>query len=95
VEPRLDEAERLGELRERFGLEPTVAEGAVRVYVPHGDQFIPQLFAKLDVAIEAVNLARPTLDDVFMAYTGRTIREAEATPAERLAQAARMHGRRR
>jgi ABC-2 type transport system ATP-binding protein len=90
-----DDAAALAQLRERFGLEPTVAEGAVRVYVPHGDQFIPQLFAKLDVAIEAVNLARPTLDDVFMAYTGRTIREAEATPAERLAQAARMHGRRR
>jgi ABC-2 type transport system ATP-binding protein len=28
-----------------------------------------------------VSVARPSLDDVFLAYTGRTIRDAEAGPA--------------
>jgi ABC-2 type transport system ATP-binding protein len=30
-----------------------------------------------------VSVARPTLDDVFMSYTGKTIRDAEATAGDR------------
>jgi ABC-2 type transport system ATP-binding protein len=70
-------------LRSRFGLEASIAEDAVRVYVEGGEEFVPRLFASLGVPIQAVNVARPTLDDVFMAYTGRTIRDAEATGADR------------
>ena len=32
---------------------------------------------ELGVPIKAVNVSRPTLDDVFMSYTGTTIRDAE------------------
>ena len=35
--------------------------------------------------IVSVNVTQPTLDDVFMSYTGRTIRDAEATRHERMA----------
>jgi len=28
-------------------------------------------------------VARPSLDDVFMSYTGRTIRDSEATASDR------------
>ena len=80
-----DDAAALSELRDRLGLEPTIAEGAVRIYVPNGDRFIPTLFADLSVPILSVSLAQPTLDDVFMSYTGRTIRDSEASSAERLA----------
>jgi ABC-2 type transport system ATP-binding protein len=38
---------------------------------------VPRLFSELPVPIRSVSVARPTLDDVFMAYTGRTIRDAE------------------
>ena len=72
-------------LGERFGLEATLSEGAVRVYVPHGDEFVPKLFSGFPVHVRSVNVAHPTLDDVFMSYTGRTIRDAEATATERLA----------
>ena len=37
----------------------------------------PRLFAELGIAIRAVSVSRPTLDDVFMSYTGTTIRDAE------------------
>ena len=40
-------------------------------------QFVPRLFAELGVPIRAVSVSRPTLDDVFMSYTGTTIRDAE------------------
>jgi ABC-2 type transport system ATP-binding protein len=44
---------------------------------------VPRLFAELGLPILSVNVARPTLDDVFMKYTGRTIRDAEASTADR------------
>ncbi len=51
--------------------------------VAAGEQFVPRLFAELGVTIESVNLSRPSLDDVFLTYTGRTIRDAEASSSER------------
>jgi ABC-2 type transport system ATP-binding protein len=65
-------------LRERFGLDATIAEGAVTVAVAEGEAFVPRLFAELGLPIRGVSVARPSLDDVFMSYTGTTIRDAEA-----------------
>jgi ABC-2 type transport system ATP-binding protein len=70
-------------LDRRFGISATIAEGAVTFGVEHGEAFVPRLFSELPVPIRAVNVARPTLDDVFMSYTGTTIRDAEATVAQR------------
>jgi ABC-2 type transport system ATP-binding protein len=70
-------------LAEQFGLEPTISEGTLTFFVDHGEQFVPRLFADPDLTIRSVHVARPTLDDVFMAYTGRTIRDAEASGTER------------
>ena len=70
-------------MRERFALEPTTAEGTLTFFVEHGEEFVPRLFADPDITIRSVHVARPTLDDVFMTYTGRTIRDAEASGAER------------
>jgi ABC-2 type transport system ATP-binding protein len=39
-------------------------------------------------------VARPTLDDVFMSYTGRTIRDTEATSADAMRAMAQRFGRR-
>jgi ABC-2 type transport system ATP-binding protein len=65
-------------LRERFDLEATIAEGHVTVAVVGGEAFVPRLFAELGVPIRGVSVARPSLDDVFMSYTGTTIRDAES-----------------
>ena len=70
-------------LGERFGLEPTTSEGTVTFFVEHGEEFVPRLFTDPELTIRSVHVARPTLDDVFMNYTGRTIRDAEASGAER------------
>ena len=70
----------LAALRDRFGIEAAMAEGAVTFHVDAGEAFVPRLFAELGVAITSVTVSRPTLDDVFMRYTGTTIRDAEATP---------------
>ncbi len=64
-------------LRERFAIEATVAEGMVTFGVPAGEQFVPRLFSELGRPIQSVSVSRPSLDDVFMSYTGSTIRDAE------------------
>ncbi len=76
-------------LRERFGIDAVVSEGDVSFGVEGGEQFVPRLFAEFDPArhpgippILGVSVARPTLDDVFMSFTGSTIRDAEEDPSK-------------
>jgi ABC-2 type transport system ATP-binding protein len=83
-----DDPAAIAALRDRFGIEAAVHDGAVTFSVPSGEQFVPRLFAELGVPIRSVNVARPTLDDVFMSYTGKTIRDAEAAnPLRQMAAA--------
>jgi ABC-2 type transport system ATP-binding protein len=88
-----DDDAAIAALRERFGLEATVAEGLVTIAVESGEAFVPRLFAQLGVPIRSVSVSRPSLDDVFMSYTGTTIRDAEATAGDRNRQFARMMAR--
>jgi ABC-2 type transport system ATP-binding protein len=67
----------IAELKERFGLDAAMHEGAVTFAVAAGEQFVPQLFAEFSIPIRSVSVSRPSLDDVFMSYTGTTIRDAE------------------
>jgi len=72
-----DDTAALTRLHDHFGVEPTQHEGSIMFAVAAGEQFIPRLFAELGIPIRAVSVARPSLDDVFMAHTGRTIRDTE------------------
>jgi ABC-2 type transport system ATP-binding protein len=72
-----DDAAAIAALAEQFGVEGVIAEGAVTFFVEAGEEFVPRLFAELGVPIHSVSVSRPTLDDVFMSYTGSTIRDAE------------------
>ena len=78
-----DDESAITSLRERFGIEAVISEGAVTFRIPSGEEFVPRLFAELPQQIRSVSVARPTLDDVFMSYTGRTIRDTEATAGDR------------
>jgi ABC-2 type transport system ATP-binding protein len=64
-------------LQRQFEIEAKVSEGAVVFGVPAGEAFVPRLFAEFEMPIRSVSVSRPTLDDVFMSYTGTTIRDAE------------------
>jgi ABC-2 type transport system ATP-binding protein len=72
-----DDQAAIGSLRDRLGIDASIAEGAVTFWVDGGEAFVPRLFAELGVQIRTVSVSRPTLDDVFMSYTGTTIRDAE------------------
>ncbi len=54
---------------------------ALRLYVDHGATAMPQIMRALDatgVEFDSVELHRPSLDDVFLAKTGRSLREDAA-----------------
>ncbi|HWF50630.1 MAG TPA: ATP-binding cassette domain-containing protein [Solirubrobacteraceae bacterium] len=76
IETEDDEAA-ISSLRERFGIEAVISEGALTFRIPSGEEFVPRLFAGLGVPIRSVSVSRPTLDDVFMSYTGSSIRDVE------------------
>jgi ABC-2 type transport system ATP-binding protein len=88
-----DDQATIDALHERFGIEARMAEGAVTFGVPGGEEFVPRLFAELGQSISSVSVARPSLDDVFMSYTGSTIRDAEASSTDRMRNVARMMSR--
>ncbi len=63
-----------------FVREAAVEEGAIRLYVERGEEAMPALLRVLDaahVSITTLSLARPSLDDVFLRQTGRSLREAQ------------------
>jgi ABC-2 type transport system ATP-binding protein len=88
-----DERATITALREGFGIEAHISEGKVTFSVPEGEHFVPRLFAELDQPIRAVSVARPSLDDVFMSYTGSTIRDAESAGLDTRRNFARMMNR--
>ncbi|MFD0279782.1 ATP-binding cassette domain-containing protein [Kitasatospora sp. NPDC127111] len=63
--------------------EITVVADTVRFRVPRGDAALPELLRALDgrqIAMTSVTVNRPTLDDVFLSLTGRSLRDDEAVP---------------
>ena len=91
-----DDEAAIAALRERFGIDAVVAEGAVTFAVSEGEHFVPRLFAELSgigQTISSVNVSRPSLDDVFMSYTGTTIRDAESSESDTRRNFARMMNR--
>ena len=60
----------------------------------HGEEFIPRLIHALPVRAKSVNLQKPTLNDVFLKLTGRTIRdEVLSNDAEITREFVRSHRR--
>jgi ABC-2 type transport system ATP-binding protein len=91
-----DDPAAISALADRFGIEAAMHDGAVTFSVASGEEFVPRLFAELAVPIRSVSVSRPSLDDVFMSYTGNTIRDAEASSSDVMRQrAAHWRGGRR
>jgi ABC-2 type transport system ATP-binding protein len=64
-----------------FVREATEENGEVRLYVDRGETAVPQLLRVLDgagLAPSSIALHRPSLDDVFLRQTGRSLRDDAA-----------------
>jgi ABC-2 type transport system ATP-binding protein len=76
---RPEDLERLRALLERFGEETAARPGAYAVQLD-GHGALPEVIRALDtedLRAEQINLHQPSLDDVFLAKTGRTLEGAE------------------
>jgi ABC-2 type transport system ATP-binding protein len=63
-----------------FVREAQVADGGVRLAVERGDAALPAILRLLDssaLELRSIALARPSLDDVFLRQTGRSLRDPE------------------
>jgi ABC-2 type transport system ATP-binding protein len=79
-----DEAARLAEILARFG-DPCGSRKGVAVRLPTGETHLADVVRALDDAgIEVANLwlHQPTLDDVFLAKTGRSLEGSDEDEAE-------------
>jgi ABC-2 type transport system ATP-binding protein len=64
-------------------------DGALRLNVFDGAEALPALLRVLDdagVTMQAINLSRPTLDDVFLTMTGRSLRDDSPSAARQRQQ---------
>jgi len=72
----------------------TKHEGVLSLTLEKGERRIPELITAAqnhDVKVACVHLRKPSLEDVFLHYTGRTIRDKESSQSER--NRAMMRGR--
>ncbi len=63
------------QLAQRFGIEPRVVDGTLRVEIANGHRFITEVIEAFPGAIRSVALHKPTLEDVFLDETGASISE--------------------
>ena len=62
----------------------TVSDGELRLTVDRGEESLPALLRVFDgagLAIRSISLSRPTLDDVFLTLTGRSLRDDSPSSA--------------
>ncbi len=72
-------AERLGSISGSASIE--IDDRHVRGRIPRAGRAIPGLLRELDrtdITLDSIEVLRPTLDDVFLTLTGRSLRDAEA-----------------
>ncbi len=81
------------EIEKKYSVQVNEENDALRIEVKNGDQFLPRLFNDLTTKIDAIELRKPTLDDVFLHFTGHAIREEEASNKDRMRQQMRMRRR--
>ena len=85
-----DEGGALARARLLISAEPYVRElttdgDQLRLYVEDGSAALPGLLRLLDrerIALKSISLSEPTLDDVFLHQTGRSLRDAGTNTTE-------------
>jgi ABC-2 type transport system ATP-binding protein len=88
----------MAELRTLDWIKKTSRHGEeINLTMEKGERRIPELITmaqQLGITVSCVHLRKPSLEDVFLHFTGRTIREQEANLNERNRTMMMGHGRR-
>lgn len=65
---------------QHFVIRTETTDGEMSVYVENGETAAPEIMRMLsesEIQIKSLSVSKPTLDDVFLKYTGRTIRSEQ------------------
>jgi ABC-2 type transport system ATP-binding protein len=92
-----NEKKKLAATLKKKSFEVSAVEDGVAVKCKSCEDAIPRLLKIADaarIAVNSVEARKPSLEDVFLSYTGRSLRDAAASGAEQLKAAvvARGHG---
>ncbi|AKG53815.1 ABC-type multidrug transport system ATPase component [Dehalogenimonas sp. WBC-2] len=80
------------EIKEHYGIDAQVKAESVVFSVANSDEFIPEFVKCFHGRLTSIGVRRPTLDDVFLNYTGREIREESADPLAMVRRRRKMTG---
>jgi ABC-2 type transport system ATP-binding protein len=58
------------DIAQRFSVPAMVVDGSVRLEQPKGHEWVPRLVEAFPDRIESITLGKPTLEDVFIHFTG-------------------------
>ena len=69
----IEPAKMIGLMRAKFGGEPVVLEGVIRIEKENGHQFVPQMIEAFPGQVSSISISKPTLEDVFIHRTGHRL----------------------
>ncbi len=72
------------ELEQKYPEKLRVGEEGLKLEVENGEKFLPEIFRELNTKIDAVELRKPTLEDVFLSLTGHKIRQEQASSLDNM-----------
>jgi len=88
----------LTKIKEQNWIEKTKQHNSsLTLGVKKGEEKIPIIFdiaQSMDIKIKSISVRKPTLDDVFISFTGRTIRDQETNNTKEKMMPPRMRARR-
>jgi ABC-2 type transport system ATP-binding protein len=68
-------------LKSKFEVEEIqTKDSSLHLHIRNGEKTMPELLRSLDakhLEVQSIMFSRPSLDDVFLKYTGRSLREDE------------------
>ncbi len=89
-----DNASARYEIESAFNMKVAEKEDSLYMTCTRGDTCIPELIRTLGERVLSVRIQRPTLNDVFLKLTGKTIREEEVSGSDSVRASIRAHRRR-
>lgn len=82
------------EIEAVFKMNVSEKENQLYMTCSRGDTCIPELIRTLGDKVLSVRIQRPTLNDVFLKLTGKTIREEDTSGNDSIRESIRAHSRR-
>ncbi|MFT4038524.1 MAG: ATP-binding cassette domain-containing protein [Thermomicrobiales bacterium] len=79
-------------LQREYDLTPATEGGVLRFEVRSADRFVPELLQRMPIPVRSIEIAKPTLNDVFLQLTGRAIRDEGAGSNDKLRSQLRRRG---